>query len=257
MKIIVTGGAGFIGANFLNGLVPGLQEHQFINLDKLTYAANLGSLAAIDSLPNYALRRVDITDMDAVDSVFEEFDPDLLVHFAAESHVDRSILGPREFVRTNIEGTFNLLEACRKHWSRDDNRLFHHVSTDEVYGSLFASREPVHAPELGNPHDPRCNGLVHHDAYGSLGEGHHRDRGREDRRDGVHGGHERTDVGRRQYADRHGLLRVRAGRRSGWRSRRGRRHGAPGHHARGRAHVVVADSDPYGLAEGRFQGVLR
>jgi len=136
MKIIVTGGAGFIGANFLNGLVPNLPEHQFVNLDKLTYAANLGSLKAIDSLPNYELRRVDITDMDGVDAVFEEFDPDLVVHFAAESHVDRSILGPREFVRTNIEGTFNLLEACRKRWSGDDNRLFHHVSTDEVYGSL-------------------------------------------------------------------------------------------------------------------------
>ncbi|MGB5521714.1 MAG: GDP-mannose 4,6-dehydratase, partial [Polyangiales bacterium] len=110
MKIMVTGGAGFIGANFLNGLVPKLQDHQFINVDKLTYAANLGSLQAIESLPNYTLRRVDITDMDGVDVVFDEFDPDLVVHFAAESHVDRSILGPREFVRTNIEGTFNLLE---------------------------------------------------------------------------------------------------------------------------------------------------
>jgi dTDP-glucose 4,6-dehydratase len=133
MKIIVTGGAGFIGANFLNRLVPQLPEHHFVNLDKLTYAANLGSLRAIDSLPNYTLRRVD---MDGVDAVFDEFDPDLVVHFAAESHVDRSIVGPREFIRTNIEGTFNLLEACRKRWSGDDNRLFHHVSTDEVYGSL-------------------------------------------------------------------------------------------------------------------------
>ncbi|HET6415868.1 MAG TPA: dTDP-glucose 4,6-dehydratase [Polyangiales bacterium] len=136
MKIIVTGGAGFIGANFLNRLVPELPDHQFINLDKLTYAANLGSLRSIDSLPNYGLRRVDITDMNAVDAVFDEVDPDLVVHFAAESHVDRSILGPREFIRTNIEGTFNLLEACRKRWSRDDHHLFHHVSTDEVYGSL-------------------------------------------------------------------------------------------------------------------------
>jgi dTDP-glucose 4,6-dehydratase len=109
MKIIVTGGAGFIGANFLNRLVPELREHQFVNLDKLTYAANLGSLRDIEPLPNYALRRVDITDMDGVDSVFDEFDPDLVVHFAAD---------------------------CRKRWSSDDNRLFHHVSTDEVYGSL-------------------------------------------------------------------------------------------------------------------------
>ena len=136
MRIIVTGGAGFIGANFLNELVPALPEHTFFNVDKLTYAANLGSLRGIESLPNYALRRIDITDMAEVDAAFEEIDPDLVVHFAAESHVDRSILGPREFIRTNIEGTFNLLEACRKHWSGDDNRLFHHVSTDEVYGSL-------------------------------------------------------------------------------------------------------------------------
>lgn len=136
MKVIVTGGAGFIGANFLNQLVPKLNDHHFVNVDALTYAANLGSLKSIDPLPNYSLRRVDITDMKAVDEVFEEFDPDLVVHFAAESHVDRSIHGPREFIRTNIEGTFNLLEACRQRWSGDDNRLFHHVSTDEVYGSL-------------------------------------------------------------------------------------------------------------------------
>lgn len=136
MKIIVTGGAGFIGANFLNRLVPQLPEHEFVNVDKLTYAANLGSLRAIEASSNYTLRRVDITDMDAVDAVFEELDPDLVVHFAAESHVDRSIFGPREFIRTNIEGTFNLLEACRKRWSHGDSRLFHHVSTDEVYGSL-------------------------------------------------------------------------------------------------------------------------
>ncbi|MCA9755589.1 MAG: dTDP-glucose 4,6-dehydratase [Candidatus Eisenbacteria bacterium] len=136
MRIFVTGGAGFIGANFLNLFVPRHPEHQFVNVDKLTYAANLGSLRAIDSLPNYALRRLDVTDLDAVDAAFEELDPDLVIHFAAESHVDRSILGPREFVRTNIEGTFNLLEACRKRWKTDQNRLFHHVSTDEVYGSL-------------------------------------------------------------------------------------------------------------------------
>ncbi len=136
MKIVVTGGAGFIGANFLNQLVPAFPEHSFFNVDKLTYAANLGSLRAIESSPNYSLHRIDITDLDAVDALFEEVDPELVVHFAAESHVDRSILGPREFIRTNIEGTFNLLEACRKRWGRTDHRLFHHVSTDEVYGSL-------------------------------------------------------------------------------------------------------------------------
>ena len=136
MRIIVTGGAGFIGANFLNESVPKFAACQFVNLDKLTYAANLGSLRGIEALPNYRLRRADITEMEQVDAVFDEIDPDLVVHFAAESHVDRSIIGPREFIRTNVEGTFNLLEACRKRWRRDDNRLFHHVSTDEVYGSL-------------------------------------------------------------------------------------------------------------------------
>ncbi|MGB5812172.1 MAG: dTDP-glucose 4,6-dehydratase [Polyangiales bacterium] len=139
MNVLVTGGAGFIGANFLNLLVPRFPEHRFLNADKLTYAANPGSLHAIADLPNYALRVVDITDADAVEAMFAEFKPDLVVHFAAESHVDRSILGPREFVRTNIEGTFNLVESCRKHWTGAKEGLFHHVSTDEVYGSLGAT----------------------------------------------------------------------------------------------------------------------
>ncbi len=135
MKILVTGGAGFIGANFLDLLVPRHPEHEFVNLDKLTYAANLASLAAVSKLPNYSFRRVDIGDAAAVDAAFDEVQPDIVVHFAAESHVDRSITGPREFVRTNIEGTFNLLEAARRIW-KDGQGLFHHVSTDEVYGSL-------------------------------------------------------------------------------------------------------------------------
>ncbi|HWB78239.1 MAG TPA: dTDP-glucose 4,6-dehydratase [Nannocystaceae bacterium] len=135
MKVLVTGGAGFIGANFLNLLVPRHPEHEFVNVDKLTYAGNLASLAATAKLPNYAFKRVDIGDAAAVDAVFDEVQPDIVVHFAAESHVDRSITGPREFVRTNIEGTFNLLEASRRIW-KDGQGLFHHVSTDEVYGSL-------------------------------------------------------------------------------------------------------------------------
>lgn len=137
MNVLVTGGAGFIGANFLNLLVPRHPEHRFVNADKLTYAANLGSLRAIEGAENYAFERLDITDADAVNAAFAKHAPDLVVHFAAESHVDRSILGPKEFVRTNVEGTFNLLEACRHHW-KDGEGLFHHVSTDEVYGSLGA-----------------------------------------------------------------------------------------------------------------------
>ncbi|MFO0633930.1 MAG: dTDP-glucose 4,6-dehydratase [Nannocystaceae bacterium] len=135
MKILVTGGAGFIGANFLNLLVPRHPEHTFVNADKLTYAANLASLAGIASASNYRFTRVDIADAAAVDALFDEHQPELVVHFAAESHVDRSIAGPREFVRTNIEGTFNLLESARRIWG-SGNGLFHHVSTDEVYGSL-------------------------------------------------------------------------------------------------------------------------
>lgn len=135
MKILVTGGAGFIGANFLNLLVPRHGEHHFINLDKLTYAGNPLSLSAIENASNYELTVVDIVDYDAVDAVFVKHQPELVVHFAAESHVDRSISGPAPFIKSNIEGTFNLLEACRKHWKPGEG-LFHHVSTDEVYGSL-------------------------------------------------------------------------------------------------------------------------
>src|ERR1700710_1600409 len=138
MKILVTGGAGFIGSNFLELLVPRHPEHEFINVDKLTYAANLLNLKQIESAPNYRLERVDVADGAAVAAFFERATPNLVVHFAAESHVDRSILGPGESVRTNIEGTMQTLEACRPHWKSKPG-LFHHVSTDEVYGSLGAT----------------------------------------------------------------------------------------------------------------------
>lgn len=137
MRILVTGGAGFIGANFLNLLVPRHPEHFFVNLDALTYAANPHSLAAIEGRANYAFAHVDLVDFEAVRETVAKHRPEVVVHFAAESHVDRSIAGPRPFVRTNIEGTFNLLEACRETWKVGEG-LFHHVSTDEVYGSLAA-----------------------------------------------------------------------------------------------------------------------
>jgi dTDP-glucose 4,6-dehydratase len=135
MKIFVTGGAGFIGANFLNLRVPRHPEHQFICVDKLTYAGNLASLEPIAAAPNYTLERVDIVDRAALSALFERHRPDWVVHFAAESHVDRSIHAPGDFVSTNVVGTFNLLEAFRALGPRP-GALFHHVSTDEVYGSL-------------------------------------------------------------------------------------------------------------------------
>jgi dTDP-glucose 4,6-dehydratase len=134
--MLITGGAGFIGANFLQLFVPRYPEHTFINLDKLTYAANLSSLKEIASLVNYVFVRADIVDTHAVLDVFQRYEPDAVVHFAAESHVDRSILGPAAFVQTNIVGTFNLLEACRTTWNPVTRGLFHHISTDEVFGSL-------------------------------------------------------------------------------------------------------------------------
>ena len=135
MRVVVTGGAGFIGSNFLNLVVPRHDEIQFTNLDALTYAANLANLESVADRPNYAFTRVDITDRDAVRECFQRIQPNVVVHFAAESHVDRSIHGPASFVATNITGTFNLLEEFRA-LPASQATLFHHVSTDEVFGSL-------------------------------------------------------------------------------------------------------------------------
>lgn len=135
MKLLVTGGAGFIGSNFLRLLVPLHPEHLFINADKLTYAANLRDLAGIAALPNYRFERVDIADREALRSLFARYHPHWIIHFAAETHVDRSIVRPDDFVRSNVIGTFNLLESCREFWKGGEDHLFHHVSTDEVYGS--------------------------------------------------------------------------------------------------------------------------
>ena len=135
MRILVTGGAGFIGANFLNLLVPRHPEHDFVCVDKLTYAANLASLSGISKAQNYSFERIDVADGPAVRALFGRLQPHLVVHFAAESHVDRSIASPDDFIRTNIEGTFRLLEGFRA-LEVGPGYLFHHVSTDEVYGSL-------------------------------------------------------------------------------------------------------------------------
>ena len=137
--ILVTGGAGFIGSNFIRYLFEKVKyDGKIVNLDKLTYAGNLENLVEIDNRfggKQYFFEKADICDFDAVNAIFSNHRPDCVVHFAAESHVDRSIHGPKDFIYSNIIGTFNLLEACRKWWD-DSSYRFHHISTDEVYGSL-------------------------------------------------------------------------------------------------------------------------
>jgi dTDP-glucose 4,6-dehydratase len=140
LKFLVTGGAGFIGSAVIRLLIT-TTEHQVLNLDKLTYAGNLESLSIVSDHPNYCFVHGDIADRQLIDHLFAEFQPDVVMHLAAESHVDRSIDGPAEFIQTNIVGTAALLEAACSYWhslSGQKRSLFrfHHISTDEVYGSL-------------------------------------------------------------------------------------------------------------------------
>ncbi|PNU20934.1 dTDP-glucose 4,6-dehydratase [Geothermobacter hydrogeniphilus] len=154
-NILVTGGCGFIGANFIRLALESPDEIRLVNLDKLTYAGNPENLSGLDSDPRYRFVRGDICDRELVQKLFAEEEIDTVVHFAAESHVDRSIDGPGEFIRTNINGTFSLLEAARSTWlgggGKGDGRRFLQVSTDEVYGSLG---ETGYFSET-TPYDPR------------------------------------------------------------------------------------------------------
>ena len=142
--ILVTGGAGFIGSNFVPYFAAKYPEYNVINLDKLTYAGNLDNLKECEGMSNYTFIQGDICDEALIEKLFQEHDIRGVIHFAAESHVDNSIKGPRAFINTNIVGTFNLLEAARKHWMDAPNKYkadyegcrFHHISTDEVYGTL-------------------------------------------------------------------------------------------------------------------------
>lgn len=176
--ILVTGGAGFIGANFVLNWVHQSDE-SVLNVDKLTYAGNLRTLQSLEGSPKHVFVRVDICDRAALDALFAEHKPRAVLHFAAESHVDRSIHGPADFVQTNVVGTFTLLEAARAHWSglTDTDKAafrFLHVSTDEVFGSLsvtdpqfsettpYAPNSPYSATKAGSDHLVRA----YHHTYG-------------------------------------------------------------------------------------------
>lgn len=154
MKLLVTGGAGFIGSAVVRLAIS--RGHGVVNVDALTYAASLDNVARISESPDYAFEHVDIRDPAALDRVFETHRPDAVMHLAAESHVDRSIDGPRDFIETNVNGTFNMLEAARKYWTgagRPEGFRFHHVSTDEVFGSL--PHDPAVKFTETTPYDPR------------------------------------------------------------------------------------------------------
>ena len=173
MKFLVTGGAGFIGSAVIRLLIDNT-DHQVLNVDKLTYAGHLESLASVADNPRYSFAQIDICDADAVTTAFEAFKPDKIMHLAAESHVDRSVDAPGEFIQTNIIGTFNLLNAARALFEAapTDQFMFHHISTDEVFGSLgddgfftedtpYDPRSPYSASKASSDHLVRAWGATY------------------------------------------------------------------------------------------------
>ena len=170
MKLIVTGGAGFIGSAVVRAAVA--RGHSVVNLDALTYAACLDNVAGVADEDGYSFEHADIRDAEAMARIFREYQPDAVMHLAAESHVDRSIDGPGAFIDTNVTGTYTLLQAARAYWEaagRPDGFRLHHVSTDEVYGSLgaeglftedtpYAPRSPYSASKAASDHLVRAWG---------------------------------------------------------------------------------------------------
>lgn len=154
MKILVTGGAGFIGSAVVRLSIA--RGHSIVNLDALTYAACLENVACVSKSSKYSFEHADIRERNALDIIFEKHQPDAVMHLAAESHVDRSIDGPAEFIETNVNGTFNMLEAARAYWEahgKPETFRFHHISTDEVFGSLPKNPSIQFTEET--PYDPR------------------------------------------------------------------------------------------------------
>ena len=172
--IIITGGAGFIGSHVVRLFVKKYPQYSIINVDALTYAGNLENLRDIEDAPNYLFERVNILDTEGLERLFEDKNPDAVIHLAAESHVDRSILSPLDFVYTNVIGTVNLLNTAKKHWNGAwKGRRFYHVSTDEVYGALgstgffteetkYDPHSPYSASKASSDHFVRA----YHDTYG-------------------------------------------------------------------------------------------
>ncbi len=172
-RVVITGGAGFIGSNLLLQLVPKYPEYLFVNIDCLTYAGNLSNLAAIEQAPNYRFEKIDICRFDDLQNCFEKYGIDSVIHLAAESHVDRSIVGPAAFINTNILGTFNLLELARRRFLEKGKFRFHHVSTDEVFGSLgptgfFTEKNPYRPNSPYSASKASADHLVraYHKTYG-------------------------------------------------------------------------------------------